>query len=120
MVNRDSQEGVAYSATIKITTTLECVNVIYFFHNRSIRTTTKYFYKKKLWKNTLFVLFAPTEGRVSPFLSLRRGGSVRFRLNYYTVPPKCRLDIELVDWFIKAIAQYFFNKNVISIIYKRQ
>ena len=113
---------VASPATIKITTTLECVNVIYFSRNRSIRTTTKYLYKTTLSKNnTLFVYFlAPPEGRVSPFLSLRRGGSVRLTTTQFPLGVNVVSTLSSVDWFIKPIAQYFFNKNVISIIYKRQ
>ena len=81
--NMSDDVHVASPATIKITTTLECVNVIYFSRNRSIRTTKKYLYKTTLEEHTVRSFLAPAEGRVSPFLSLRRGGSVHFRLNYY-------------------------------------
>ena len=90
------EASVASPATIKITTTLECVNVIYFSRNRSTRTTTEYLYKATLEEHAVRSFFCSRGGEGQSFSVPTGGGSVHFRLNYYTVPPrgKCRLDIE--------------------------
>ena len=78
--------SVASPATIKITTTLECVNVIYFSRNRSIQTTKKYLYKTTLEEEHALRFFGssggesqsfsvPTEGRVSPIKILHNSPS---------------------------------------------
>ena len=109
---------VVSPATIKITTMLECVNVIYFSRNRSIRTTTKYLYKTTPEEHAIRSFFCSCGGEGQSFSVPTGGGSVHFRLNYYIRTIPLILFISSLHCLIKCDHAMHYSQFMISCISK--